>query len=475
MRRGYTKFTIEDFEKHPVWELQGSLTMAEPYKGKIPFESDPTRAYFVKTAFKLADKTTKPGWTMICVPPYDVNSLNPTILTDDGPVDLTKLASKPKEKDVEEAYRRLGGNSGQVFPLSFETVVAIPKGPAKAEVSGFLHRFSYKDENGWSQHLDFFYQSASELNTALKKHQRDEAARKAVLEPSKDEVALHQASRSGDAKQVAALVAKGVDVNRGGVVEEGGYTRKNVTPLMMASEAGHKSVVQILLEARAEIHLVEETNEPRQGGKTALACACRKNQLGTARMLLQAGADPNHKLSFGHTILDEACYEADVELIKLLLKFGGNPNASCGKADYFALERAVASSRFDVIKLLLDLGADINASGSNQETILMKASELMRPGIVRFLLERGANASGLGYEGATALYNLVWSARHIRPDLDKDASEMIRKTMEVAKLLVERGADVNAATKDGDSPMTLAKQCKFSDLGNLFKTVEKKN
>jgi ankyrin repeat protein len=244
---------------------------------------------------------------------------------------------------------------------------------------------------------------------------------------------------------------------------------------MMASEAGHKSVVQILLEARAEIHLVEETNEPRQGGKTALACACRKNQLGTARMLLQAGADPNHKLSFGHTILDEACYEADVELIKLLLKFGGNPNASCGKADYFALERAVASSRFDVIKLLLDLGADINASGSNQETALMKASELMRPGIVRFLVERGANASGLGYEGATALYNLVWSAKHIRPDLDKDASEMIRKTMEVAKLLVERGADVNAATKDGDSPMTLAKQCKFSDLGNLFKIVERKN
>ena len=69
MRKVYTKLKKEDFAEFPVWELQGSLTTAEPYKGKIPFKADPTRAFFVRTAFTLADRTKMTGWTMICVPP----------------------------------------------------------------------------------------------------------------------------------------------------------------------------------------------------------------------------------------------------------------------------------------------------------------------------------------------------------------------------------------------------------------------
>ena len=93
MRKGYTKLKKEDFAEFPVWELQGSLTTAEPYKGKIPFKADPTRAFFVRTAFTLADRTKMTGWTMICVPPYDLHSLTPTILMDAGEQRLSQTLS----------------------------------------------------------------------------------------------------------------------------------------------------------------------------------------------------------------------------------------------------------------------------------------------------------------------------------------------------------------------------------------------
>jgi hypothetical protein len=108
MRKGYTKLAKEDFAEFPVWELQGPLTTVEPYKDEVPFKADRSRAFFVRTAFTLADKTKMTGWTMICVPPYDVHSLSPTILTGDGPVDLTKLARQPKQKISSKLAAALG-------------------------------------------------------------------------------------------------------------------------------------------------------------------------------------------------------------------------------------------------------------------------------------------------------------------------------------------------------------------------------
>ncbi|HEY5914014.1 MAG TPA: ankyrin repeat domain-containing protein [Verrucomicrobiae bacterium] len=464
MRKGYTKLTKEDFADFPVWELQGSLTTAEPYKDKIPFKADRFRAFFVRTAFTLADKTKMTGWTMICVPPYELHSLSPTILTGDGPVDLTKLAKQPKRKDIERACSRIGRTVAEIFPLEFQTDVPVPDGPARGRMTGFLHRFQYEDDNGWRQHIDIVYRTASEVDAAINQFQEKEAARKAALKPSADEQALIKAAKAGHVAKLKSLLAKGVDFNRGGILEDGGYTRKKVTALMLAAGAGQEAAVRALLETGAAIHAADDTNEPRQSNSTALAYACRAGQTEVARLLLEAGADPNHRLSYGHTILDESCYEAPLELIRLLLAHGGDPNASCGKSDYFALRRAVSSNRLDVVQLLLENGADVNGVDDDGETPLIYASRGLRLEIVRLLLEKGASVSSQTQGKLTTLHRVVISLSDLDPELDAAATETFAQGMQIVRLLLENGADLNAVSKYADTPRSLAKNCKFPGL-----------
>ena len=332
MKKGFTKLTKKDFEEFHVWELQNSLTTVEPYKGEIPFKADKFRVFFVRAKFILADKSKILGWIMICVPPYDVYSLSPTIITDAGPVSLTRSLKQSNQKNLDESFRRLGKSASKIFPLQFETAVPVPNGPVTVEMSVFLHRLNFEDEKGWPQHVDFIYQTADELEAAIKSYNEKETARKAALEPSKEEKALLKAAKNGDATKVKMLLSKGVNVNRGGTFEYGGYyTAKGVTALMLAAENGQIEVLQVLIKAGADIHLAADTNEPRAGGKTALACACCAEQIEAACLLLEAGANPNDKLSFGHIVFDEICYEKSIEVIQFLLGYGANPDASCGK------------------------------------------------------------------------------------------------------------------------------------------------
>src|SRR5258708_27801512 len=68
--------------------------------------------------------------------------------------------------------------------------------------------------------------------------------------------------KAGDVAKVTSLLSKGVSFNRGGTFEYRGYTRKNVTPLMLAAETGHMDVVRTLFKALADIHLSEPPTDP---------------------------------------------------------------------------------------------------------------------------------------------------------------------------------------------------------------------
>jgi hypothetical protein len=99
---------------------------------------------------------------------------------------------------------------------------------------------------------------------------------------------LVQAAVQDKRRFVTLLLREGYDIN---YEEEGG-----VTPLSGASVQGHEGMVSFLVSRGADVnrkdHLV---------GETALMAAAEMGQLGTAKVLLEDGADPCATDKEGHT------------------------------------------------------------------------------------------------------------------------------------------------------------------------------
>jgi len=119
------------------------------------------------------------------------------------------------------------------------------------------------------------------------------------------------------------------------------------------------------------------------------------------------------------------------EKIKLLLDRGADPNVVgkyYGSPLMLALKHGAGS---DFIKILLDAKADINLGDEDGNTAVFTAVEHRRLDDLRTLLSRGGNLNHRNNKGDTVL-----------------TQEIIREepSLDVVKLLIELGADVNAAT-----------------------------
>ncbi|XP_022096820.1 BRCA1-associated RING domain protein 1-like [Acanthaster planci] len=93
-------------------------------------------------------------------------------------------------------------------------------------------------------------------------------------------------------------------------------------------------------------------------GETPLHIAAIKGNLGTARQLLQDGADPNVKDNAGWTPLHEACNHGHASIVTVLLDHGALINTPGFEHDS-PLHDAVMNYRLDVVKLLLERGASL--------------------------------------------------------------------------------------------------------------------
>lgn len=91
----------------------------------------------------------------------------------------------------------------------------------------------------------------------------------------------------------------------------------------LASFFGNEMVVALLIELGADIHQVSSNGL----AVAPLNSAAAGGHIRIVEMLLQAGADVNAKQEGGFTPLHSAAQNGDGELIKLLLEFGADPLA----------------------------------------------------------------------------------------------------------------------------------------------------
>ena len=91
-----------------------------------------------------------------------------------------------------------------------------------------------------------------------------------------------------------------------------------------------------------------------RGGSTPLLFAARSGDVGSARALLAAGANPNEALPDGASALVVAAHSGHTNLGALLLEKGANPRLA--DAGYTALHAAVLRSDVALVKTLLPEG-----------------------------------------------------------------------------------------------------------------------
>ncbi len=131
----------------------------------------------------------------------------------------------------------------------------------------------------------------------------------------------------------------------------------------------------------------------------------------------------------------------DIDTARTLIKNGASVQ-SLDKDGISPLVSAVVVSgtkpgATEIIDLLLNSGANIEQR--SPVAPLDAAARFGSLGIVKFLLDKGANANAGANDGRTPLYQAL---RHWRT--------------EVANMLIQRGADVNAKTEEGWTPLHLA-------------------
>lgn len=221
--------------------------------------------------------------------------------------------------------------------------------------------------------------------------------------------------------------------------------------------------------------------------RTPLMCAINSRSLSVIKQVLDNGADAN-------VLCDSACAVNFRALEKQARKPLYYNTFICGKFDgplprtpktrritplcYVVLEVAVRSAIFydswrpppptedaetglDIIQLLLDYGANPSGAGALDTTPLCAAAIGRREAVMSMLLDHGANPDEtasepytVGRRGQTSFW------RSESPICSRELTAMHLAAgygdTAIVKLLAEHGANLDAKTREGDTPISLA-------------------
>jgi ankyrin repeat protein len=316
------------------------------------------------------------------------------------------------------------------------------------------------------------------------------------------DTALMMAARTGKAEAVKVLLDHGAQVN---AKETWGGT----TALMWAVSERHPDVAKLLIEHGADVNaksyfvpsasgrgfegatpVPPKPNQPIEefasGMLTPLMFAAREDDPESAKLLAKAGADLNAQGGDGKDALSLALFDGSYDVADFLIDSHANVNQKDAQRFtplFWAVDRRnmetapnfpwmVTRDPLPIIKKLLDAGADTNVLINSTPRARMRegsprivyATSLMRAAfsgdieLVKLLLAHGADAHIISSDRETTLMaasgeGFINGYHRARPPAER---------LEVVKLLVEMGEDVNAADNYGITPLMDA-----SNLGDL--------
>jgi ankyrin repeat protein len=215
-----------------------------------------------------------------------------------------------------------------------------------------------------------------------------------------------------------------------------------MTPLLFAARDGHREIVDLLLDAGADIKWTSANRT------SPLLVAIINGHIDLALHLLERGADPNTADAYGRAPLFGAVEMRDFnhERYPDLEMDGGDPTALI---QALLAKGADPNARTNTVPARGFMQQDASWVNFDGETPFLRAALSGDVALMRTLIEKGADPNLPTYLGTTPLMaaagiNYVTAQTFLRSE---------EEYLDAIKLCLEKGADINATNSEGFTPM----------------------
>ena len=243
-------------------------------------------------------------------------------------------------------------------------------------------------------------------------------------------ILLTDACANGEVDSCKDLIEQGFDVN---CADEDG-----LTPLMLASDAGHIEIVKILIRNGAKVDTIPPGHcKGSITGRTAIESASFNGHTDIVEALIESLSP----CDFGSS-LTLACQMGHLDVVNILLDHGADKNGRevCCQTPLIS---ACEGDSIEIAKMLLELDCELDVEDICGETPLSLSCYHKNIPLISLLIDKGADVNYKDKFGATALMKTVshsadcYNDKCIDPPDNKDCSR-------VAQMLIEAGAELYA-------------------------------
>lgn len=255
-------------------------------------------------------------------------------------------------------------------------------------------------------------------------------------------------------EDIKKIIAGGFDINQ----QDGNL----YTPLIFVSEHGYLEMVDILLDAKADVNAKFECIHPKQNwkrlgdGSTALMKAAWNGHDEVVRKLIAHGADIDAQDLEGCTALFYAVIMSNHSTVELLLNAGAKSDIKTNR-NATALMHAISGSDNQSAKLLIDSGADIHVQNSEGENVLMMACQRNQIAMAERLIGLGADVNAQDKNGNSVLMVMaheLWS----------------KNQREILEMLLNTDIDITLTNNTGKTAMSIARDDDRDDWASYLES-----